>query len=75
MYLSFVEGDSDKSGFQTGSSGDRTYFYYHSLNPLLELLLNNGFEAPTIMHVDYENASKSVDIHIIIIAKKLAGAL
>ena len=29
LYLSFVEGDSTKSGYQTGSSGDRTYFYYH----------------------------------------------
>jgi 2-polyprenyl-3-methyl-5-hydroxy-6-metoxy-1,4-benzoquinol methylase len=70
LYLSFVEGDSNKSGFQTGSSGNRIYFYYHSLSTLLELLLNKGFETPTVMHVDYENGSKGVDIHTIIILQR-----
>lgn len=71
LYLSFVEGDSNKSGFQTGSNDNRVYFYYHNLSNFIKLLLNNGFETPAVMHVEYENASKSVDIHTIIISKKI----
>ncbi len=29
LYTSFVEGDPNKSGFQIGSNGDRSYLYYH----------------------------------------------
>src|SRR5690554_6096738 len=36
IYLSFVEGDPNNSNFKVGSSGDRTYFYFHSLNELTQ---------------------------------------
>lgn len=32
IYISFVEGESEQSGYQSGSTGERTYFYYHKLD-------------------------------------------
>ncbi len=34
IYISFVEGEPSKSGFQVSSSGDRIYFYFHILDQL-----------------------------------------
>ena len=31
LYLSFVEGKNHQSGYITGSSGDRMYFFYHQV--------------------------------------------
>jgi SAM-dependent methyltransferase len=70
LYISFVEGDQSKSGFQTGSSGDRIYFYYHQLNQLTKLLTKNGFEKTKIFNVHYEKADQRTEIHTILIAKK-----
>ena len=44
IYLSFVEGDPNKSDFQVGSSGDRTYFYFYNLDDLTEQLKKNNFD-------------------------------
>lgn len=70
LYLSFVEGDPNKSGFQVGSSGDRSYFYYHNLDQLKTRLLENSFEDLKIFNVKYKKSEKEQDIHTIITAKK-----
>ncbi len=44
IYISFVEGDPNKSDFQVGSSGDRVYFYYHNLDQIKAQLISNSFE-------------------------------
>ena len=46
LYLSFVEGDYSKSGYQVGSSGDKMYFYYHPLDLLQETLKAHCFKKP-----------------------------
>ena len=71
IYLSFVEGDYDSSSYQSGSSGDRVFFYYHNLNGFKKELEINGFELVEIMHKKFEKADKSEEIHTILIAKKL----
>lgn len=70
IYLSFVEGDYEKSSYQSGSSGDRVFFYFHNLNGFKKELENNGFEIAEIMHKKFEKADKSEEIHTILIAKK-----
>ena len=43
MYISFVEGEPNQSGFKSASTGDRTFFYYHSFDSLKQQLSTNKF--------------------------------
>lgn len=70
LYLSFVAGDYENSGFISGSSGDRTYFYYHNLDSIEKELKTNFFETERLLHKNYEKADGTEEIHTIIIAKK-----
>lgn len=70
IYISFVEGDPGQSGFQTGSTGDRTYFYYQELEVLKNHLMENSFEEFKIFKVAYKKSEPEYDIHTILIAKK-----
>ncbi len=72
IYLSFVEGDPAKSGFQVGSSGDRSYFYFHNLETLKTQLIDNGFGQIEISNVDYIRSKSHLETHTIITAKKKA---
>ena len=70
IYLSFVEGDPIKSNFQVGSSGDRMYFYFHSLEELTEQLLKNNFEQINVFKVNYQKKENEMEIHTILTANK-----
>ena len=70
IYLSFVEGDPVKSGFIKGSSGDRSYFYYHNLDILKTQLIDNSFNEIKIFKVEYERSETQQELHTIITAKK-----
>lgn len=70
LYLSFIEGDYEKSGYQSGSSGDKVYFYYHDLDTIQTELSENGFEIITINHKDYTRKDGTSEIHTILIARK-----
>jgi 2-polyprenyl-3-methyl-5-hydroxy-6-metoxy-1,4-benzoquinol methylase len=70
LYLSFVEGNYENSNFQSGSSGDRLFFYYHNLNRFKNELEKNDFEIVEIVHKKFEKSDKSEEIHTILIAKK-----
>jgi SAM-dependent methyltransferase len=70
LYLSFVEGETEKSGYQKGSSGDRTYFYYHNIENLKILLKTNDFDNLNCMLVNYPKSDKTEETHTIIIAEK-----
>ena len=74
LYLSFVEGDPTKSDFQVGSSGDRTYFYYHTLDELKTQLMNHLFEDLTTVKVEFKKSETEIDIHTILTAKKKTTA-
>ncbi|MBP9213697.1 MAG: class I SAM-dependent methyltransferase [Chitinophagaceae bacterium] len=71
LYLSFVEGNPINSGYQTASSGDRTYFYYYHLNDLEKLLSSNQFKLLKTFHVEYEKSNNEKEIHTVLIAEKL----
>ncbi|MGB3005934.1 MAG: class I SAM-dependent methyltransferase [Chitinophagaceae bacterium] len=74
VYLSFVEGDPNKSGFQVGSSGDRSYFYFHILNDLKTQLVESNFDEFKIFKVKYKKSETEIDIHTILTAKKKTTA-
>ncbi|MFM9944048.1 MAG: class I SAM-dependent methyltransferase [Bacteroidia bacterium] len=74
LYLSFVEGDPNKSDFQVGSSGDRTYFYFYNLDDLTEELKKNNFERIKVFNVDYKKAENEYDTHTILTAKRKTTA-
>ncbi len=70
LYISFVEGDYSKSGFQIASSGDRAYFYFHTLENLTNELTNNNFETIKIHHKKYKKNIATEEVQTIIIARK-----
>jgi len=70
LYLSFIEGDYEKSGYQSGSSGDKVYFYYHTLEKIQTDLSKNGFEITTISHKGYTRKDGTSETHTILIARK-----
>ena len=71
LYFSFVEGEYKKSGFQTASTGDRVYFYFHPLDSLTEALKDNNFEIIKTINTHYQKSSETEEMHTIIIAKKI----
>ena len=70
IYISFVEGDPNKSDFQVGSSGHRSYFYYHNLDELKKQLTENKFEELHLFKVLYKKSEAQNDTHTILIARK-----
>jgi 2-polyprenyl-3-methyl-5-hydroxy-6-metoxy-1,4-benzoquinol methylase len=70
IYISFVEGDPNKSNFQVGSSGDRSYFYFHNLDDLKAQLIENKFSELKIFKVKYKKTDSQTDIHTILTATK-----
>jgi 2-polyprenyl-3-methyl-5-hydroxy-6-metoxy-1,4-benzoquinol methylase len=70
LYISFVEGEYIKSGFQIASSGDRTYFYFHTLDSLTKGLKDNSFQIIKILEKNYKKNAETEEIHTIILARK-----
>jgi 2-polyprenyl-3-methyl-5-hydroxy-6-metoxy-1,4-benzoquinol methylase len=70
LYLSFVEGDPNKSDFIAGSSGDRTFFYFHKLDELTEELSKNFFTEIKDFKIEYKKSEKEKELHTILTAKK-----
>lgn len=70
VYISFVEGDPGDSGFQSGSSGDRCYFYYHELETLKTMLLDRAFCDLKTFHVKYRRSETQSEVHTILMARK-----
>ncbi len=70
LYLSFVEGNYDNSGYISGNSGDQVFFYYHNLKLLKQLLIAQQFNSITITYVDYPKSETITEKHTIIMARK-----
>lgn len=69
IYLSFVEGDPEKSGFKVGSGG-RVYFYYHKLDDIKLQMSRFKFGELNTFKVKYTISETEFDIHTILTAKK-----
>lgn len=70
VYLSFVPGKPEQSGFQIGSSGDRVYFHFYEEEQLIEQLSSVGLDLATRFVVNYARNSESTEVHVVLIAKK-----
>lgn len=70
LYMSFVAGDYNLSNFQTGSSGDRTYFYYHPIDGIKRELMIRQFEICQELEITYNRKNGQAEIHTILIVKK-----
>lgn len=73
LYLSFVAGDYKKSAYLSGSTGDRTYFYYHSLDRIKKNLEQNAFQLIQLIEKEYPRTEGTTEIHNIFLAKKTIG--
>ena len=72
LYLSAIEGDYEKSGYETGSSGDQTYVYYHQKKYLTDRLEDNNFELSNLILKSYEKKDGTSQTHMVLIAKKIS---
>lgn len=70
LYVSFVEGDPEKSGFQHGVTGDRTYFYFYDLDKLKLILNTHNFEIIQMFKIEYKKSEAESDYHTVLIAQK-----
>jgi SAM-dependent methyltransferase len=70
IYLSFVEGEPNKSDYKVGSGG-RVYFYYHKLDDIISKLNSFKFGEIKTSNVKYKISASEFDTHTILIAKKL----
>ncbi len=70
LYLSFVSGSPTASGYQTGSSGQRVYFYFHESGHVEKLLTEIGFSQMEKMEVVYRKSDNSDETHTILIGIK-----
>lgn len=69
LYLSFVDGKTEDSGYQTGSNGDRIYFQYHSLQTIIQTLIDLHFEEPQVFTIAYCKNDGAQEMHTIILAQ------
>ncbi len=72
LYLSTMEGDETKAGFETTSfSGNsEVYFNYHRKEDLEKSLIKSGFSIDYNTHQDYIESDGSISIDLIMIARK-----
>lgn len=70
FYFSTIEGDYSSSGFETGSSGDSMYVYYHPEAILKENLNTNGFKLTDLQRKIYSKKDGSTLTNLIFIAQK-----
>jgi glycerate kinase len=70
LYISFVDDNQKKSGFQTGSSRDAIYFQYHSLVEIKKQLTSSNFEEIKSYRLPYQKSIEEIEYNTIIIARK-----
>ena len=72
FYLSTMEDDYNKSGFETTSfsGNDRVYIYYHQADYLIDCLKESEFEVVDIQRKDYPEPDGTFLTDLIIMAKK-----
>lgn len=70
LYISFVDGDPARSGYQSSGTGHKTYFYFHQIDTLILLMLKNEFEVIRQFNVEYRNSEGVTSVHTILTARK-----
>lgn len=71
LYLSFIEGDYARSGYQWSSDGRaRSYVYYYPAEEVQGWLEAAGFGPAEVLRVAYPKADGAADTHCILLAQK-----
>ncbi|MBI1227908.1 MAG: methyltransferase domain-containing protein [Bacteroidetes bacterium] len=71
LYLSAIEDDYKKSGYETSSDGRfKMFVYFHQADFLEECFSKNGFELMEIKRKIYPKPGDRKDTHLIYIARK-----
>ncbi len=72
LYISTMEGDYEKSGFETTSfSGqEKVYVHYHQADYIKKKLVKSGFEDIELQCKDYQEQDGSLTTDMIFIARK-----
>lgn len=66
LYISTMEDDNSKSGFKTGSTGDKMYQNFHQADYLTKALEDNGFKIINLQRKNYfYNQQDTTDLIII----------
>ncbi|MES2748297.1 MAG: class I SAM-dependent methyltransferase [Bacteroidota bacterium] len=69
LYISTMEDDNNKSGFKTGSTGDKMYQNFHQADYLTQALEDNHLKILHLQRIEYiHNEQETTDL--IIIASK-----
>ena len=73
LYLSTMEDDYSKSGFQGASFGgeDQLFIHYHQADYLTQALEDNGFKVLELQRQDYPEQDGTTTIDLIILAEKV----
>ena len=71
LYISTMEDDNAKSGWQTGSTGDRIFMNFHEAGYLIEALRSAGFELFDEYRKCYPGANDSMVTDLLLIARKM----
>ncbi|RZW13335.1 MAG: class I SAM-dependent methyltransferase, partial [Desulfobulbaceae bacterium] len=70
LYLSTMEGDYERSGYQSNNSEDRIFVYYHSQQYLEEQLMINSFEVLQTERIRFPSEQSSEIEDLFVYAKK-----
>lgn len=73
LYISTMEGDYEKSGFETTSfsGSNRVFIYYHQEEYLSDCLTDAGFEIVDLLRKDYPEPDGTFLTDMIFIAQKI----
>jgi len=70
LYLSMIKGDYSSSGYEFGSTGDKTYVYYYQEEYFINELAKNNFEIIELFKIKYPKTKDIAQTHLVFIAKK-----
>lgn len=69
VYISFVVGDPQASGLKTANTGDQTFFYYHRLDRIQEIMQSAGFQVYPVIEVMYSRSADQQEKHTVLLGK------
>lgn len=70
LFLSTMEDDYEKSGWEKGSSGEAVFMHYHRAEFLVAELERNGFTIDDVQRKNYEGRDGAPVTDLLLIAKK-----
>lgn len=71
LYVSFMDGPAEQSGYKTGSNGDQVYFNYYPATDIRQHLIKTGFKNLSTFVVPYQRPDGSTEEHTIMIGVKV----